>query len=53
VNCAIEYAIRLPKRIGQERFEALLEAKKIPLKLSIEEIKDKIKEYKNKINELK
>lgn len=47
-----EYAINLPKRIGQERFEALYNRRKNVSKLSIPEIKDKIIEYKLKIKTL-
>lgn len=49
----IEYAARLPKRIGQQRFELLAASKNVPLKISIPEIKEKIKEYKNKIAQFK
>lgn len=50
----IEYSLRLPKRIGQERYDSLLDrSKKTILKLSIPEIQEKIKEYKQKIKELK
>ena len=47
------YAIKLPKRIGQERFEALYNRRKQVLKLSIPEIQELIKHYKNKTKELK
>lgn len=44
-----EYMIRLPKRIGQERFDQLLERRKgPPRKLSVNEIKDLIYYYKVK-----
>lgn len=46
-----EYSLSLPMRIGIERYERLLEIRNIPLKLTIEEIKDKIKYYKLKIKE--
>lgn len=50
----IEYSLRLPKRIGQERYNSLLDrSKKTTLKISVPEIKDKIQEYKQKIKELK
>lgn len=49
----IEYALNLPKRIGNERFENLYKIKSDPLKLSIPEIKELIKHYKTKIKELK
>ena len=50
----IEYSLRLPKRIGQERYDALLDrSKKTVLKLSVPEIKEKINYYKQKIKELK
>ena len=50
----IGYMLRLPDRIGKERFDKLIEdSKKTVLKLSIPEIKEKIQEYKNKIKELK
>ena len=48
-----EYAINLPKRIGQEKFEALYNRRKQVLKLSIPEIQELIKHYKNKTKELK
>jgi hypothetical protein len=41
-----EYAIRLPLRIGVERFEALKEKRNKVVKLSIDEINEKIKYYK-------
>lgn len=47
-----EYSLSLPLRIGIERFENLLAEREKPLKLSIEEIKEKIKYYKRKIKEL-
>ena len=46
-----EYSLLLPMRIGIERYEKLLEIRNEPLRLSIEEIKDKIKYYKLKIKE--
>jgi len=48
-----EYSIQLPKRIGQERFNALVERRHVELKLTIPEIKEKIEYYKNKISETK
>jgi hypothetical protein len=48
-----EYAIRLPYRIGQERYDNLLLARNEPLKLSTEEIKEKIAYYKEKIKFIK
>lgn len=49
----IGYMLRLPDRIGKERFDKLIEdSKKTVLKLSIPEIKSKIQEYKEKIKEL-
>lgn len=44
----IEYAIRLPQRIGQERFKWLQDNRHITIKYSIPEIKELIKEYKEK-----
>lgn len=41
-----EYAIRLPQRIGQERFDALIEKRNSVLKLSVPEIKELICKYK-------
>lgn len=49
----VEYTLRLPKRIGQERFDKLISEKDKPLKLSIEEIKEKINYYKQQIKLLK
>lgn len=47
-----EYSISLPLRIGIERFEKLLEERSKPANLTVEDIKEKIKEYKQKIKEL-
>lgn len=47
-----EYVIQLPKRIGQERFDKLLELRNEPLKLTIEEIKLLITECKQKVKAL-
>lgn len=41
------YAERLPKRIGQKRFNKLQESKNKDLKLSIPELKEKIQHYRN------
>jgi hypothetical protein len=49
----LEYAIRLPKRIGQENYELLVSLRNIPRKYTIEELKDLIKEYRQKIKILK
>ena len=49
----IEYGIRLPLRIGIERFESLAKLRNEHFKLSIPEIKDLIIVYKNKIKLLK
>jgi hypothetical protein len=48
-----EYFIQLPKRIGLDRFNVLLEQRKSVLKLSEVEIKELINVYKKKIKELK
>lgn len=48
-----EYAIRLPYRIGQERYDTLLLKRNESGKLSIEEIKQAIAHYNNLTNELK
>lgn len=47
-----DYMINLPKKVGQKEFEALLERRGKPLKLTIPEIKEKIKYYKQKTKEL-
>ncbi|MES2592368.1 MAG: recombination protein NinG [Bacteroidota bacterium] len=47
-----EYSIQLPKRIGQERFNALVERRHKELRLSIPEIKELIIEYKHKLKQL-
>jgi len=47
-----EYALNLPNRIGQERFNQLLESRKNPLHLSKEEIEELKKVYKLKIKSL-
>jgi hypothetical protein len=49
----ILYWENLPKRIGQSNYEALKERKEKPLKLSIPEIQEKIKYYKQKIKQIK
>ena len=48
-----EYSIRLKKHIGEERFNKLLELRKEPLKLSVPEVQEQIKIYKEKIKTLK
>jgi hypothetical protein len=48
-----EYTIRLPKRIGIENFNQLLEDRNKPSKLSIEDVKELILIYKQKTKELK
>lgn len=49
-----EYTLRLPDRIGRDRFEQLqTRAKQTILKLSIPEIKEKIEYYRKRIKELK
>lgn len=48
-----EYALNLPKRIGEERFLALYDRRKNLSKLSIPDIQDKITHYKEKIEQLK
>ena len=48
-----EYSIRLPFRIGYQNFKELEEKRGVVLKLSIDEIKEKIKYYKEKIKSLK
>lgn len=50
---AVEYAINLPIRIGQERYQALLERRTIVLKLTVPEIQEKITLYRAKIKQLK
>ena len=47
-----EYAIRLPYRIGQQRYDDLLMRRNDSNKLSVEDIKEKISHYKNLIKEL-
>lgn len=48
-----EYFIQLPKRIGMDRFNALLEQRNSVLKLTESEIKELIATYKAKIKHLK
>jgi len=48
-----EYDLRLPNRIGVERYNKLLEDRHKPLKLSFDEVKELIAIYKQKIKELK
>ncbi len=48
-----EYTVQLPKRIGEERFKALVDRRHIELKLTIPELKEKIIYYKSKVLELK
>jgi hypothetical protein len=47
------YALNLPKRIGQAEFDALNDGRNgAPLKLTVDEIKEKIRIYKDKIKSL-
>jgi hypothetical protein len=48
-----EYDLRLPNRIGIERYNKLLEDRNKPLKINIDEIKELIYIYKQKTKELK
>ena len=48
-----EYDLRLPNRIGVERYNKLLEDRNKPLKISLDEVKELIYIYKQKIKELK
>ncbi len=48
-----EYAIRLLKKIGKERYELLLSSRNKTRKYTIEELKDLIAEYRKKIKEIK
>ena len=48
-----EYTIRLPKKIGVERFEKLKQDRNATLKLSIEDVKDLIKKYRELTKKLK
>lgn len=48
-----EYTLRLPNRIGIERYNKLVEDRHKPLKLSFDEVKELIAIYKQKIKELK
>lgn len=48
-----EYSLHLPNRIGQEQFNKLLEDRLKPLNLTLSEVKDLIKKYKEKIKQLK
>ena len=47
-----EYSIRLPKKIGIERFEALKNSRTEPLKLTIPEIKQLINKYKLEVKKM-
>jgi hypothetical protein len=49
----IEYGIKLPLRIGQERFEALQSMRNTKLQLTVPEIQELITVYKKKIKDLK
>lgn len=49
----LEYRIRLPKRIGLGRLEALEQARNTPALYKIEDVKEIIKKYRKKIAELK
>jgi hypothetical protein len=47
------YALNLPKRIGQAKFDALNDSRNgAPLKLTVDEIKEKIRIYKDKIKNI-
>lgn len=45
----IEYSIGIEQRIGSTRLQRLMEVRNIPLRLTVEEIKEKITYYKSKI----
>lgn len=47
-----EYSIRLPKKIGIERFEALKSSRNEPLKLTIPEIRELINKYKLEVKKM-
>lgn len=47
-----EYTERLPRRIGQARYEQLIEKKNKPVKLSTPEIKELILHYKDLVKDL-
>jgi len=44
----LEYALRLPNRIGIDKYDLLQESRNTPLKIDIEEVKELIKIYKEK-----
>ncbi|MGL5257830.1 MAG: recombination protein NinG [Proteocatella sp.] len=48
-----EYAIKLKERIGLKKFDELQEKRNYPLKLSVNEIEEKMSIYKEKIKELR
>ena len=48
-----EYDLRLQKLLSEEDYQNLLKQRHEPLKLSIDQVKDLIKEYKIKIKEIK
>lgn len=47
-----EYSIRLPLRIGKERFEQLIQNRNKPSLYSINDIKEIISIYKEKIKQI-
>lgn len=49
----VEYSLRLPARIGEERFGALTEMRQGELKLTIPETQELIKVYRQKLKELR
>ena len=49
----IEYGLRLPSRIGEERFKALHDTRNVVRKYTITELKEMIVHYKQLIKELK
>lgn len=49
----IEYGVRLPLRIGQDAYNRLMNKRGDTLKLTLDEIKEKIQYYKKKIKEFK
>lgn len=49
----IEYGLRLPSRIGEERFKRLHDTRNIVRKYTIPELQELITKYKQKIKELK
>lgn len=49
----VEYGIRLPSRIGEDRYKELMEQRNVELHLTLPEVQAMISDYKQRIKKLK